>query len=269
MEQSKEIVLELDKYAYQNKDLVLKDISVSLHPGKIHSLIGPSGCGKSTLLRVLMGMEMGACGNILTASAAFDLKRWSVHQRLFSMVPQVPHLFPWKTILDNVSMAVDSQLTTSQSEKKQKALQSLDIVGLLDKKLKYPYEISLGMAQRVAFARALVQESQVLLLDEPFASVDAYTRHMLQKWLVSKIKETNRYALLVTHDIQEAIEISDQISVLSSMPATKKASFHQKKHELHLGSKGGVWIDSDGLEIGEADLQERLFSLLSASSSTG
>lgn len=266
MEQSKEIGLELETYAYQNKDVVLKDISVSLYPGKIHSLIGPSGCGKSTLLRVLMGMELGAYGKMTTPSAVFDLRHWDAHQRLFSMVPQVPHLFPWKTILDNVIMAVDSKGITLRSERKQKALQSLDVVGLLDSKSKYPYEISLGMAQRAAFARALVQESQVLLLDEPFASLDAYTRHMLQKWLESKIKETNRYALLVTHDIQEAIEISDQISVLSSMPATKKASFYQKKQEWRLVNGAAMWVDSNGVEMGGVDLQERLFSLLSASS---
>lgn len=265
MEQSKEIGLELEAYAYQNRDVVLRDISVSLHPGKIHSLIGPSGCGKSTLLRVLMGMELGAYGKIVTPDAAFDLRHWGIHQRLFSMVPQVPHLFPWKTILDNVSIAVDPKETTLRSERKQKALQSLDVVGLLESKSKYPYEISLGMAQRAAFARALVQESQVLLLDEPFASLDAYTRRMLQKWLVSKIKETNRYALLVTHDIQEAIEISDQISVLSSMPATKKASFYQKKQECLLGNEDGVWKNSTGVEIDVVNLESCIFSLLSTS----
>lgn len=265
MEQSKKIVLELEKYAYQDKDLVLQDISVSLHPGKIHSLIGPSGCGKSTLLRVLMGMEVGACGKIETSSSVFDLKSWSVHQRLFSLVPQVPHLFPWKDILENVSMAVDSKVTTLRSERSQKALQSLDVVGLLGSKSKYPYEISLGMAQRVAFARALVQESQVLLLDEPFASLDAYTRQVLQKWLVSKIKETGRYALLVTHDIREAVEISDQISVLSTMPATKKASFYQKKQECLLGNVDSVWRNSTGVDMDVGELESRIFSLLSVS----
>jgi ABC-type nitrate/sulfonate/bicarbonate transport system ATPase subunit len=226
----KTIKIELESYAYQNKDLVLRDIYVSLKKGQIHTLIGPSGCGKSTFLRILMGMETGAIGH-------FGNNR-------FSMVPQIPHLFPWKTILENVMITGAS---------KDKARESLVLVGLLDSQNKYPYEISLGMSQRVAFARALVQQSDVILLDEPFASLDAYTRKTLQKWLVSKISETNKYALLVTHDIHEAIEVSQNISILTQIPATIKSVFSRESDSF---------VDEQGTRISSDDLEELIFDLL-------
>lgn len=226
----KTIEIELESYAYQNKELVLRNISVSLKQRQIHTLIGPSGCGKSTFLRILMGMETGAIGH-------FGASR-------FSMVPQIPHLFPWKTILENI-------LITGAS--KDKARESLAIVGLLDSENKYPYEISLGMSQRVAFARALVQQSDVILLDEPFASLDAYTRKTLQKWLVAKISETNKYALLVTHDIHEALQVSHDISILTQMPATIKSVFSRESDSF---------VDEQGTRISSDDLEELIFDLL-------
>jgi len=242
---SKALEIKIKKYAYQNQELVLKDIFLGLDCGKIKTVIGPSGCGKSTLLRVLMGMEQGAEGFLCDGKEKFDFQSWNSSQNVFSLVPQIPHLFPWKSIFENVFLAC---------ENKQQTIESLEIVGLEKFSNRYPHEMSLGMQQRVAFARALVQKSPVLLLDEPFASLDAYTRSVLQKWTVEKIKQTDKCALLVTHDIHEALDMSDEIFVFTSGPAAIQAQF--KKNEFG-------FLDEHQTQWTKAEIQDHIFYLLS------
>ncbi len=216
----------VNDYSYQNKIPVIKNIKFFLQEGKISSLIGASGCGKSTFLRVLMGMERGAIGNIAYKKEEFSLKNWNTSQTIFSMVPQVPHLFPWKNIIDNITIAIsDEKVKKEQKTRKEIATEVLKIVQMESHLNKYPDEISLGMAQRVSFARALVLDTKAILLDEPFASLDAHTRYILQEWLANKILETNKYAILVTHDVREALLLSNEIHVLSGFPAEIKKTF--------------------------------------------
>jgi ABC-type nitrate/sulfonate/bicarbonate transport system ATPase subunit len=216
----------INNYSYENKIPVIRNINFSLQEGKISSLIGASGCGKSTFLRVLMGMEIGAIGKITFQNKDFSLQKWDTNQKIFSMVPQIPHLFPWKNILDNITIAIsDAKMKTEQKSREEIALEVLKIVQMESHIKKYPDEISLGMAQRVSFARALVLDTKAILLDEPFASLDAHTRYILQEWLANKILETNKYAILVTHDVREALSLSNEIHVLSGFPAEIKKTY--------------------------------------------
>ncbi|KAB8029998.1 ABC transporter ATP-binding protein [Fluviispira multicolorata] len=214
------IKININKYSYENKIPVIKNINISLKEGQITTLIGASGCGKSTLLRVLMGMETGAHGNIFYNQNEFNFNHWNSKQTLFSMVPQTPLLFPWKNIIENIKLAISKKKEIQENKTKNEiALNALKIVQMDEHALKFPDEISLGMAQRVAFARALVLDTKAILLDEPFASLDAHTRRILQEWLLLKIKETSKYAILVTHDVREALLLSKEINVLSGVPA--------------------------------------------------
>ena len=221
----------VNDYSYENKIPVIKNIQFSLQEGKISSLIGASGCGKSTFLRVLMGMERGATGKIKLQNKEFSLQYWDTSQNLFSMVPQIPHLFPWKNIIDNITIAIsDKKVKKEQKSRVEIALEVLKIVQMDSHIKKYPDEISLGMAQRVSFARALVLDTKAILLDEPFASLDAHTRYILQEWIANKILETNKYAILVTHDVREALCLSNETHVLSGFPAEIKKTY--RKNEI-------------------------------------
>lgn len=221
--------IQIEKYNYKDEIAVIRDIAFELEKGLITSFIGPSGCGKSTLLRVLMGMETGAYGNIFISNFNYKLKNWNTQQKFFSMVPQTPYLFPWKNIFDNILLAVES--TKSKEEKNESVENVLSLVQLSDHAKKYPHEISIGMAQRVAFARALVLDSKAILLDEPFASLDAHNRRLLQEWLHQKIQESQKYAILVTHDIREAMLISQTVHVLQGSPTTIHKSFIRKEFQ--------------------------------------
>ncbi|WP_186646847.1 ABC transporter ATP-binding protein [Fluviispira vulneris] len=221
------IQINIDKYSYKNKIPVIKNINISLLEGQITTVIGASGCGKSTFLRVLMGMETGAIGHILHNNNLFNFKEWNSKQTLFSMVPQTPLLFPWKNILENIKLAITKKKEITENKSKDEiAINALKIVQMHEHALKYPDEISLGMAQRVAFARALVLDTKAILLDEPFASLDAHTRRLLQDWLRVKIKETGKYAILVTHDVREALLLSNEINVLQGTPAEVYRKFN-------------------------------------------
>lgn len=232
----------VENYSYKNTEPVIKNLNITLKEGKITSLIGASGCGKSTFLRVLMGMETGAIGNIKLNDLNYSLQNWSTKQKLFSMVPQIPHLLPWKNILHNIMIAISNEkMKNEQKSKEEIALEALKIVQLENHFHKYPDEISLGMAQRVSFARALVLDAKAILLDEPFASLDAYTRYILQDWLANKISETNKYAILVTHDVREALFLSNEIHVLSGFPSEIKKTFYNEDSK----SKSNVKIEKE------------------------
>lgn len=193
---------------------LFNDLSFILPAGEITVLMGPSGCGKSTLLRILMGAEPGAQGKITVDNEVFDFAIWNTSQQIFGLVPQVPHLFPWKTVYDNIALAVPASVSEEEKTKRIKSV--LATIQLSDSAKKYPGEISQGMASRVAFARTLVMDIKAILLDEPFAALDAMTRSHLQKWIADEIRSSGLPAFFVTHDIQEALLLGSTILVLDS-----------------------------------------------------
>jgi ABC-type nitrate/sulfonate/bicarbonate transport system ATPase subunit len=229
------IKINVKNYTYNNKIPVLKNINLVLQQGSITCLIGASGCGKSTFLRLLMGMEYGAEGFIEYQKNNLEFSNWNSSQTLFAMVPQIPHLLPWKNIIENIILAIPKEkVVREKTSAFDIAFAALKIVQLETHFKKYPFEISLGMAQRVSLARSLVMDTQGILLDEPFASLDAYTRLVLQNWLKQKIAEANKYAILVTHDIHEAFNISQEIHVLSGYPAEITKTYQSPDKNLFI-----------------------------------
>lgn len=220
--QNTSLSVSLKSFAYGRGHTVLCNVEVPLPQGARVFLLGPSGCGKSTLLRILMGLEQGAQGHVTQNGTRVDLQQWGPAQRAFSLVPQVPCLFPWKTVEENLLIAFPSK--GDDERHKQRVRELLETVGLSGAAERYPWQISQGMAARVSFARAqIVSEvhgAQCLLLDEPFAALDALTRTSLQHWLRTKLEETSLPCLFVTHDVHEALSLGTRILVLGqpSMP---------------------------------------------------
>ena len=208
-------------------------------------MLGPSGSGKSTLLRLLMGFENTKLGA-------------SKNEHSFSLVPQTSYLFPWKTIFENIVLNIDdSKGKIKKSDLSSKVSKILKIVGLSGIENKYPFEISVGMSQRVSFALAMINSFQVLLLDEPFSSLDALTRLELQNWLLKIIKEQNSYGLFVTHDISEAIYLSQNIYIFSQKPAQVIAHF-LKDDDSFIETKTGKVLGPENMR----ELENAIFSLL-------
>jgi len=190
---------------------VLTNVSLDVAPGEVVTLIGPSGCGKSTLLRLLAGLEDGHEGKLLIDGAPAASAR-----RSLGLMFQEPRLMPWLTVRDNALFGVrGSALPAARA----RAAELLELVGLSAAADQLPKQLSGGMAQRAALARALVPEPTALLLDEPFSAVDAITRLQLQDLLLNTWQRTRLTMLLVTHDLDEALALSDRVVVLSGRPA--------------------------------------------------
>lgn len=196
---------------------VLDKIRLTIREGEFISLIGPSGCGKSTLLNMIAGLEGIDAGSIVLDGQG--IKGPGVER---GMVFQNHALFPWMTVLENIMFALDCVMKeASKKEKKDLALKYLDIVKLTPAKDKKPGEISGGMKQRVGIARAFAINPKVLLLDEPFGALDALTRGDLQDELERIWEEYRRTVIMVTHDVEEAILLSDRIVVMSHGPKAR------------------------------------------------
>jgi sulfonate transport system ATP-binding protein len=191
---------------------VLNRISLSIEPGELVALLGPSGCGKSTLLRLVAGLEMPTIGRIEADGAAItrpDPSRVVMFQD--------PTLYPWRTVRANVSLGLEARgLLRRQGHRVEEALR---LVGLTEFATAYPHQLSGGMAQRVSLARALVNDPKLLLLDEPLGKLDSMTRITMQQELVSLWRRTGFTALLVTHDVEEALFMANRVIVLSDRPA--------------------------------------------------
>lgn len=191
---------------------VLDNISLDVAAGEFVSLLGTSGCGKSTLLRLVAGLEHPAKGQVLANDAQVrDPDRSRI------LVFQDPTLFPWRTVRGNVSVGLE----TDGSAKARKAdiEDVLKLVQLQSFAEAYPHQLSGGMAQRVALARALINDPPLLLLDEPLGKLDALTRVSLQNELLRLWRKVGFTAILVTHDVEEALLLSDRVIVLSQRPA--------------------------------------------------
>jgi ABC-type nitrate/sulfonate/bicarbonate transport system ATPase subunit len=198
--------------------LALDSINLSVAPGEFVALLGPSGCGKSTLLRLVSGLEQPSRGSIAADGATIDGPDPS---RI--LVFQDSTLFPWATVWNNVATGLDARGVLKQQRSRVDA--ALDLVGLRAFARAYPHQLSGGMAQRAALARALVNDPALLLLDEPLAKLDSLNRLALQAELVSLWREAGFTALLVTHDVEEALVLASRVIVLTERPARIKAEF--------------------------------------------
>lgn len=192
---------------------VLDDVSFSLQSSYFASFIGPSGGGKSTLLRALAGLVEPNAGEILYAGKSFK----NAHPKI-GMVFQNANLMPWRTVIENILLPLQLAGETNK-EAHEKAQEMVMLVGLSGFEKKFPDELSGGMAQRVALARALIHDPDILLLDEPFASLDALTRERMGAELLRIWQNTRKTVLLVTHSISEAVFLSDRVLVLTGRPA--------------------------------------------------
>jgi len=191
---------------------VLDRVSFRIEPGEFVALLGPSGCGKSTLLRLVAGLDPPSAGRLLADEATVTGPDPS---RL--MVFQDPTLFPWRTVRDNVALGLEARgLLRSEQHRVQKAI---DLVGLGGFAGAYPHQLSGGMAQRAALARALVNDPRLLILDEPLGKLDSLTRLGMQGELLGLWQRAGFTALLVTHDIEEALILATRVLVLGPRPA--------------------------------------------------
>ena len=191
---------------------VLDDVSIDVAPGEFVALLGPSGCGKSTLLRLVAGLEPATAGRITQDGQPITRPDPS---RI--VVFQDPTLFPWRSVWDNVALGLQARgLLKSRGARVDDALR---LVGLTDFAKSFPHQLSGGMAQRVALARALVNDPQLLVLDEPLGKLDSLTRLAMQSELVQLWQRASFSALLVTHDVEEALFLANRVIVLSDRPA--------------------------------------------------
>ncbi|MCO8170597.1 ABC transporter ATP-binding protein [Pseudomonas sp. 21LCFQ02] len=191
---------------------VLDKVDLQLAPGESVGLLGPSGCGKSTLLRLVAGLETLQSGQLQADGAAIPGPH---HSRV--LVFQDPTLYPWRSVWDNVALGLQArgQLKTH----KHRVDETLGKVGLLEFRDAYPRQLSGGMAQRAALARALINEPRLLLLDEPLGKLDSLTRIAMQGELIRLWQQQRYSSLLVTHDVEEALLLCDRVLVFSARPA--------------------------------------------------
>lgn len=192
---------------------VLDSVSFSVKEGEFVSLLGPSGSGKSTLFHLIGGLYPPDEGGLYLGGEDITGMRGKI-----SYTPQSPSLFPWRTILENVVLGQE----LFAKPNKDKALSMLERAGLAEYAGAYPHQLSGGMRQRAAFVRSLLSPQPFICLDEPFSALDEFTRLEMQKWLLSIWEENRKSILFVTHNIEEAIFLSDRVLVLSSNPAMVK-----------------------------------------------
>jgi NitT/TauT family transport system ATP-binding protein len=208
---------------------VLERINLRIAPGEFVALLGPSGCGKSTLLRLVAGLDLASSGRMLV-----DGEPISAPDPSRVVVFQDPTLYPWRTVRGNVALGLQARgLLRTQ---RQRIYDALELVELSEFADAYPHQLSGGMAQRAALARALVNEPHLLILDEPLGKLDSLTRIAMQAELVHLWQRAGFTALLVTHDIEEALFLAKRVIVLSERPARIKTEIvNDRPYPRHRG----------------------------------
>ncbi|MGD0951337.1 MAG: ABC transporter ATP-binding protein [Methanotrichaceae archaeon] len=196
----------------KNRVRSLQDINFEVNDGEIMAILGPSGCGKTTLLRIIAGLEQSSNGDVL-----LDGEKVERPSPQFGMVFQEHALLPWLSVHRNVSIGLEMR-GIRQEGTRGKAMQYLSMVGLQDSAERYPHELSGGMRQRVAVARALTLEPKLLLMDEPFSALDFQTRRQIQQDILQVHERTGKAIIMVTHSIEEAVYLADRLVLLSSRP---------------------------------------------------
>ncbi|MEK4911125.1 ABC transporter ATP-binding protein [Bacillus sp. FSL E2-8887] len=195
-------------FHYDEKPII-NELNASIQDKEFVSIIGPSGCGKSTLFRLITGLEEASTGQIELTETK---KSHSV-----GYMPQKDMLLPWRTIIENAALPLECQ-GVQKKEAQVKAKELLHKFGLQGYEKKYPKDLSGGMRQRVSFIRTLLTGGEILLLDEPFSALDALTKASLQEWLFEQWKEWEKTILFITHDVEEALFLSNRILVVENQP---------------------------------------------------
>jgi NitT/TauT family transport system ATP-binding protein len=195
----------------------VEGVDLEIHDGEFLAIVGPSGCGKTTFLNAVDGLLPIASGSL-----QLDGREITAPGRDRAMVFQQPGLLPWRTVLGNVLFGVEAQGTMTKREALDRARKQIEIVGLSGFEDAYPLELSGGMQQRVNLARALLTDPEMLLMDEPFAALDAQTREMMQLELLKIWSRDRKTALFITHDIKEAIYLADRVIVFTKRPGRVK-----------------------------------------------
>jgi len=196
---------------------VLEGVDFYAASGELVSIIGPSGCGKSTLLNTIAGLEEPDAGSVELDGALVARRRLG----LVGYMQQKDLLMPWRTVLDNVILGLEVQ-GVSRRDARKRALKLLETFGLRGFEKEYPYTLSGGMRQRAAFLRTVLFSRDVMLLDEPFGAMDALTRAQMQEWLTELWGSLGKTIVLVTHDVDEALLLSDRVYVLTARPGRVK-----------------------------------------------
>ena len=207
----------------------LQDVNLEINKGDFVSFIGPSGCGKTTFLRCIAGLETPTSGHISVNGLTPDEAR---RARAYGYVFQAAGLYPWRTIGGNIRLPLEIMGFSKfeMSERVERVLELVDLTGF-DKK--FPWQLSGGMQQRASIARALAFDADILLMDEPFSAVDEQTRRKFQEDLLNLVQNENKTFIFVTHSIEEAVYVSDQIAILLPRPSRvseiiRPASFRNK-----------------------------------------
>jgi NitT/TauT family transport system ATP-binding protein len=196
--------------------VAVDDVSFTVAPGEFLAVIGPSGCGKSTLFNVIGGLIDGYDGRVSVAGETVRGPHASI-----GMIFQEESTFPWRTVLDNVAFPLEVA-GMAKAERHDRARHFIDLVGLDGFERRYPSELSGGMRQRVSMARTLASEPKILLMDEPFAALDEQTRLLLGDKVLQIQQELQQTTLLITHNLTEAVQLSDRILVMTYRPGKTK-----------------------------------------------
>lgn len=223
----------------------ISDISITLTDGEFVSLVGPSGCGKSTILRLISSLILPTSGEIVLNGKKIDKPNEKI-----AMVFQKPTLFPWLTVRDNIAFGAKLKKEVNDI----KINDMIDLIGLKEFANDYPHQLSGGMAQRVALARAIINEPEILLLDEPLGALDAFTRMKMQSEILSIWSRKKQLAIMVTHDIEEAVYMSTKIIVIDKNPGRIKEVI-----DIDLG------VNRDRSSVKFVEYRNRILNLLKES----
>ena len=219
------------RFQYEVEDFSIIDhLSFEVQDGEFVSVIGASGCGKSTIFRLVNKLLTPASGQILVDGESIEKKK-----NYCGYMPQQDMLFPWRTVRENLMLPMEIQGRFSKEQMRKKADEALESVGLTGWGDKMPKELSGGMRQRAAFARTVLTGSDLMLLDEPFSALDYQTRLAVCDDISSIIRETKKTAVLITHDLSEAVSVADRIIILSKRPGRIKAILPVKFSKPGLG----------------------------------
>ena len=206
-------------YQYPSEDFdIIDHLSFAVEPGSFHCIIGISGCGKSTIFRMTNGLLKPKAGTILVEGKSIVGRK-----HYCGYMPQKDLLFPWRTVGENVALPLEIQGELTRAERRDRAEAALADVGLAGCGSKMPDELSGGMRQRAAFARTMLTGCDLLLLDEPFSALDFLTRISMQEWLVDQWRKHQKTILFITHDVEEALFLSESVLVVEHTPIRELA----------------------------------------------
>lgn len=242
-------------FSNQAAQTAIEGISLDIEKGEFVSFLGPSGCGKTTLLSIIAGLFPPTSGKILLENKPLETE----HDFSIGYMLQQDYLFPWKTIEENITLGL-RLLKQNEGLERIKALKLLNEVGLAGTENSYPRELSGGMRQRAALARTLAVDPKILLLDEPFSALDYQTKLKLEDLVSETLKSFGKTAVLVTHDIGEAIAMSDRIYLFASKPGRihktfdvpeelrELTPFHARNHQQYTALFQTIWKELESLE---------------------